>query len=121
MKIVNGPRILFPEECDERAIFEMPLKGWLSTEVELEDGSRYPVYFTDPIRLQQDLDERMGTGNPCFAEPGLIVVPEVTVEAIQDAVLFLWNRGYFGEVKALPSEDSERPETPPRQPLQPTR
>jgi hypothetical protein len=121
MQIQNGPRILVLEECDERAVFEMPLKGWLSTQVEFEDGRRYRVYFSDPIRLQQDLHEQVENGSPCFAEPGLIVVREVTVEAIQDAVHFLWKRGFFDDLKAEPSEETEPSETAPTQPLQPTR
>jgi len=56
----------------------------------LDDGCRYAVYFSDPMRLQQDVDEAVKSGRPCFAEPGLIIVPEVTVQTIQDAVQFLW-------------------------------
>ncbi len=44
---------------------------------------------------QQDLDENVKLGKPYFAEPGLIVLPEVTVEAIQAAVHSLWEQGYF--------------------------
>jgi hypothetical protein len=121
MKIGNGPRILALEECDERAAFEMPLKGWLSTWVEFDDGRRYRVYFSDLIRLQQDLDEQAESGSACFAEPGLIVVREVTVDAIQDAVHFLWKRGYFDDLKAEPPDGVELSEAPPTPSLQPMR
>ena len=100
MKTLSCPRIIFPEGFDERAAFETPLKGWLSAQIELEDGGRYAVYFSDPIRLQQDLDEAVKSGRPCFAEPGLIILPEVTAEAIQDAVQFLWKQGFFAYLKA---------------------
>ena len=56
MKTLSGPRVIFPEGFDERAAFETPLKGWLKAQVELQDGCRYAVYFSDSIRLQQDLD-----------------------------------------------------------------
>jgi hypothetical protein len=121
MKTLNGPRVIFPEGCDERAAFETPLKGWLSAQVELEDGCRYAVYFSDPIRLQQDLDEAVKSGRPCFAEPGLIILPEVTVEAIQDAVQFLWKQGFFAYLKADQGEGLESTRTAPNQRLQPTR
>ena len=92
---MNYPRLLFHEGIDERAAFEMTLKGWVSAQVATEDGAHYPVYFCDPVRLQQDLDERAAQGEPCLAEPGLIVLPEVTVEAAERAVQFLWRRGFF--------------------------
>jgi hypothetical protein len=57
MKTRSGPRVIFPEGFDARAALETPLKGWLSAQVELEDGCRYAVYFTDPMRLQQDVDK----------------------------------------------------------------
>ena len=49
MKMRSGPRVIFPEGFDERAAFETPLKGWMKAQVELEDGCRYAVYFSDPI------------------------------------------------------------------------
>jgi hypothetical protein len=100
MQTRSGPRVIFPAGFDERAALETPLKGWLITQVELEDGCRYTLYFSDPIRLQQDLEEAVNGGRPCFAEPGLIILPEVTVKGIQDAVQFLWKQGFFAYLKA---------------------
>jgi hypothetical protein len=40
MKTLNGPRIILPDDFDERAAFETNLKGWLSAQVESEDGDR---------------------------------------------------------------------------------
>ena len=113
MKTLSGPRIIFPEGFDERAAFETPLKGWLNAQIELEDGGRYAVYFSDPIRLQQDLDEAVRSERPCFAEPGLIIVPEVTVKAIRDAVQFLWKQGFFAYLKAEQDEGLESTTTAP--------
>ena len=100
MKTRSNPRVLWPAGFDERAVVKTPLKGWLSATVELDDGCRYAVYFSDPMRLQQDLEEAVRHGKPCFAEPGLIIVPEVTVQAIQDTVQFLWKQGFFASLKA---------------------
>jgi hypothetical protein len=78
---------------------ETLLKGWLSVQVELDGGGRYAVYFSAPMRLQQDVDDAVHNGKPCFAEPGLIMVSEVTVQAIQNAVQFLWEQGFFAALK----------------------
>ena len=104
MKTLSRPRVIWPEGFDERAAFETLLKGWLSAQVELEDGCRYAVYFSDPSRLQQDLDEALKSGRPCFAEPGLIILPEVTVKTMREAVQFLCKQGFFASLKASQGE-----------------
>ena len=120
MKTPSGPRVIFPAGFDERAAVETPLKGWLSAQVELDNGCRYAVYFSDPVRLQQDMDEAVHNGRPCFAEPGLIIVPEVTVQTIQAAVQFLWQQGFFASLKTDQSEDLSATTTAPNKGLQPT-
>lgn len=121
MKMLSGPRVIFPEGFDERAAFETSLKGWLKAQVELQDGCRYVVYFSDPIRLQQDLDEAVQSARPCFTEPGLIIVPEVTVKAIQDAVQFLCKQDFFASLKAEQSAGVESTTTAPPKGMEPTR
>lgn len=121
MKTLSGPRVIFPEGFDERAAFETPLKGWLYAQVELEDGCRYAVYFSNPLRLQQDLDEAIKSGKPCFAEPGLIILPEVTVKTIQDAVQCLWKQGFFAYLKADQGARLDSTTTAPNTGIQPTR
>ena len=121
MKTLNGARVIFPEGFDERAASEARVKGWLSAQVELEDGCRYAVYFSDPIRLQQDLAEAVESGRPCFAEPGLIILPEATVEAIQDAVQFLWKQGFFAYLKADHGKEPESTTKALNKRLEPTR
>jgi hypothetical protein len=100
MKMSNSPRLILPDGFDEQALFELPFKGWLSAYVESEEGCRYPVHFSDPIRLQQDLEEEVQLGKPHFAMPGLIILPEVTIEAIEEAVQVLWEQGFFAYLKA---------------------
>ncbi len=106
MKAISYPRLMFPAGFDERAAFEMTLKGWVSAEVEADNGARYPVYFCDPTRLQQDFEEATAQGRPCLAEPGLVVLPEVTVEAAERAVQFLWRSGFFASMKAERHHDA---------------
>src|SRR6266508_2798819 len=86
----------FPDCWDERAEFEMPLKGHLNgASVELSDGRRVPVFFFDPIRLRQELEMETQRGRPVVSEIGMIVVPEVTRDAIRLAVECLMEEGYF--------------------------
>ena len=88
------PKVIFPSGFDERAIVEMEAKGWISVVVEDVDGARYPIYFSDPIRLQQDLAAAVEQGTPWFAEPGLVIIPSVTIEAIGRTVVGLWRQGF---------------------------
>src|SRR5262245_51419066 len=94
--------ISFPDWYDERAEFETPLKGFLGgVVVRSEDGSSYELYFTDPVRLQQTLEDDTKAGRPYYTEPGLVVLPEVTTEAIRQAISGLWREGFFRLLKSL--------------------
>jgi hypothetical protein len=94
--------ILFPQWYDSRCEQETPLKGYLpDVIVRLEDGSCYKLYFTDPVRLQQTLEDDTASGRAYYAEPGLIVLPEVTTEAIRQAVSGLLRDGYFRHLKPI--------------------
>ena len=96
------PTIRFPEGFDAQAEFEMPYRGYLSdVVVQLEGGLSYRVSFTDLARLEQTLADDARAGRPFHAEPGLIVLPELTPEAIQAAVSGLWRDGYFAALKPV--------------------
>lgn len=89
-------RVLFPDWYDDLAEVEVEHKGWLQgVRVELPDGRLYPVHFYDPVRLGQDLEEEAKWERPYIAEPGMIVVPSVTREAVRKAVASLTDTGYF--------------------------
>ena len=62
---------------------------------EMPDGLLVPLIFYDPVRLQQDLIENAKLGNPYIGEPGIIVIPEITLEAMKTAVQGLYDDGYF--------------------------
>jgi hypothetical protein len=94
--------ILFPADFDAQSEFEMPSRGYVSdVVVQLEDGARYPVFFIDPVRLQQDLEASVNCGKACLAEVNLIILPEVTVASIHKAVEELLGEGFFQHVKPL--------------------
>ena len=94
--------IVFLEWYDARCEYETPFKGYLSdVEVCLENGSRYKLYFNDPVGLQKTLDEDAALGKPYYSEPGLVVVPEVTTQAIQQIIPRLLRDGYFQTLKPI--------------------
>ena len=89
-------RLTFEYGFDARDEFETPLRGYRSHVVaELSDGSRYRLSFFDPVRLKQELDEECRAGRAYFAEPGLIILPEVTREAMEVAAAALCEEGFF--------------------------
>src|SRR5262245_23448670 len=95
-------RVLFPDWYDSRREAETPARGYLGdVEVQMEDGSRYKLYFIDPIRLRQTLEDDQASGRPYFTEPGLVVLPEVSTEAIHQAVPGLVRDGYFRHLKPI--------------------
>jgi hypothetical protein len=107
------PVISFPEGFDDRWEYEMPLKGYLSNiEVGLVDGRRFVVNLIDPIRLAQDLEAEAASGRPYFAEPGLIVLQEVTTRSIREAIHSLWREGFFESLKPITDPLAATPSTP---------
>src|SRR4051812_22137387 len=86
------PNITFPEGFDERAEAEMQLKGWIIVYVEIEPDRKVELYVSDMVRLKQDIEDALRNGEPCFTQPGLVVVPEVTVPNIKRALDFLWEQ-----------------------------
>ena len=78
------------------------MRGYLSdVVVQMEDGARYRLYFIDPVRLQQTLEDETASGRSYFSEPGLVVLPEVNTEEIKKAVAGLTRDGFFTQLKPL--------------------
>jgi hypothetical protein len=76
---------------------EIKMKGYCNgVVVVLPDHSKFKVAFYDPVRLAQDLKDE-----GYIAEPGLIVIQDVTNENIERAVYELWLGGYFEELKPI--------------------
>lgn len=92
-------QLLFPDGFDALWEAEMSVKGFIEdVVVRTEAGFTYRLNFIDLVRLQEDLSIEAGRGRPYFAEPGLIVVPEVTVHSIEAAVERLWREDYFAAI-----------------------
>lgn len=74
----GAPRLVMPDDLSDRDAFELPINGCLRGASALfRDGSSFPVSFYHPIVLKQRCDAALATGKPCFAEPGMIPVPEL--------------------------------------------
>ena len=89
-------KLVFAREFSEREAFEARDRGYLShVLVEIDGEHLYPVVFYDPIRLQQDLELSAKHGRAFIADPGMIVLADITIEAMQEAVQRLWQEGFF--------------------------
>ena len=102
----NGPgfEVHFPADYDRQSEYETPMRGYLSgIVVEFANGRRYQLFFYDPVRLRQDLEVEAANGRAYVAEPGMIVLPEVTTEAIRQAVQGLVRDGFFEHLKPIES------------------
>jgi hypothetical protein len=96
------PTLSFTCDFDERAAFEVAQKGYFEHAiVRLPDGRRMKVFFWDPVRLAQDLEMEQKLGRISIGEPGLILIPKVTVENMQRAIKELYRKGYFDRLGSL--------------------
>lgn len=97
------PKVTLPDGFDDRWEAEIADRGYFSeARVVAQEGCQYHVFFVDPIRLGQELrDTTVKLGRPWFAEPGLIILTEVTVDAMQEAVEALWREGFFAHLRPL--------------------
>jgi hypothetical protein len=94
------PELIFEGGFDEREAMEARDRGYRShVWVKLANDERYPVVFYDAFRLQQDLGDETKSGNAFIAEPGLIVLPEVTLEYMERAVCRLAEGGFFESLR----------------------
>ena len=92
----NSVRLSFNCEMDERTEWEIRQKGYFEhSSVNLPDGKTVRVFFWDPVRLSQDLETDLQAGRACLAEPGMIILPEITITSMKVAVEELFERGYF--------------------------
>lgn len=101
--------LIFPYYIDEDGDIETPemalsdahprryLNGMY---VRTADGTKYPVSFAVPIRMQQELEDD-DYPLPCYTEPGLLVVRDITLEILQQAVDYAWKRGFFDSMKPI--------------------
>jgi hypothetical protein len=106
--------VLFPPWFDEQAELEMPARGYLQdVDVRFDEGANYRLYFTDPVRVRQDAERTFETGGIVLAEPGLVVIPEVTRGNILAAVEQLFADKFFEHLRPVPVEKAAVPNSHP--------
>ncbi len=91
----KDPRLVFPDGFTARDEWEMERKGFVYAFLECEDGCRYQVMFIDAVRLAQDIEATLQSGQPYYYEFGQVVVPEVTIPAITKIIPLLVEEGYL--------------------------
>ena len=102
---MRSTKLIFACGFSEREAFEARDRGVLShVLVEICGELLYPVYFYDPCRLAQELDIDTEHGTPFLAEPGMIVLPEITVEAMESAVERLYQSRFFNYLTPVSRE-----------------
>lgn len=89
------PRLVFPEGFTDRDEWEMERKGFVYAFLECKDGRRYQVMFIDPVRLTQDVEATLQSGQSYYYESGQVVVPEVTLAALTKIIPHLVEEGYL--------------------------
>jgi hypothetical protein len=91
----STPRLVFPEGFTDQDEWEMERKGFVYAILECEDGRRYQVLFIDPVRLAQDVEATLASGQSCYYECGLVVVPEVTIAGLTRVIPSLVEDGFL--------------------------
>jgi hypothetical protein len=92
--------VVFPAELDARAEYEAEQRGLLDyVRVRFWEGFTYSVCFFTPARIDVELRLIREAGEVCVAEPGMIVVPAVTRNDVEEAVKYLVSTGYFDRLR----------------------
>lgn len=89
-------KLIIPFEDGERRVDEARDRGYLSHVLAEIDGTRlYPILFYTIGRLQFELTASSKAGEPFIGESGMIVVEELTLEIMREAVQKLCHQGFF--------------------------
>ncbi|HZF52542.1 MAG TPA: hypothetical protein VE093_28000 [Polyangiaceae bacterium] len=92
----TGFRIIYPKDYHGQWEEECVFKGWLAgVKVRIEDDRVYALTFVDIHRLAQMLDDQVATGLAHYAEPGLVIVTELTRSNIEASIPHLVSEHFF--------------------------
>lgn len=102
MNKLTEPELVFICDFDAQTEFEAEQKGWFGgAAVRLPNDILIPVSFWDPVRLAQDLESEVKSGQFCLAEPCMIIVPAITKMHMVGAVKQLFVDKYFDRLLSL--------------------
>jgi hypothetical protein len=77
-----------PREAERKRIAQTP-------SYRLATKENFKVCFYDPVRRGQDLEREQESRKSLLAEPGFLVIPNVTLQYVQRAVATLSRSAYF--------------------------
>jgi len=93
-KIKQLQNIIFPDWYDELSEFEHSHKGYLSdVVVKTIGGKEYSLYFIDPSRLKQNLEDNISAGTPYYSEKNLVIILNVTKKNMINAINAMFAEG----------------------------
>lgn len=88
------PRLVFEHDVDENDLAPQGFRG--DIRIEFPNGDSFPVYFYEPQAVQEELTARAKWGFGHFvSEPGLVIIPEITLSNIKTVVAELIEIGHF--------------------------
>ena len=96
-KISDNIELLFPYGFTERDQQEAKDRGYLShVFVKINGAQFYNLTFYDYVRLGQDLEEETkNSGDSFIADTGIVILPEIRLDNIKNAVMTLEKKGFF--------------------------
>ncbi|MES2791111.1 MAG: hypothetical protein V4719_15970 [Planctomycetota bacterium] len=92
---VEIPVLVFPSGFTERDEWEMERKGFAYAFFQFKDGRRYSAMLINPVRLAQDVEATINSGQSYYYEPGQVVVSDVTIAVINKIIPDLVTEGFF--------------------------
>lgn len=106
MIVHNKPQLVFDGPFDQRDAEECRVRGYCGYAMaELASGEQYGLVFYDPVRLVQDLADEAEAGRGFIADPGLVILPEVTRDYMQAAIEQLEKEGFFKMMRPRQASD----------------
>jgi hypothetical protein len=109
--MITSYKVLFPENYDALAAFEIESKGFLDgVVVEFADGRKFNLAFRDSwnVSLDHDITDRTSSGIRYLAVPNLVIVDTVSRSAVLESIEALANDGYFFRNLGAAASDSNR-------------
>jgi len=97
---VDFPRLVFVHDVHEYDLAPHGYRG--DVVVEFANGETFPIYFYEPTAVSEVLESNAKWGFGRFvAEPGLVVIPEISLANMKSAVAELIETGYFSHLRPI--------------------
>ncbi|BDI34175.1 hypothetical protein CCAX7_62260 [Capsulimonas corticalis] len=88
-------------QIDQRTLDEMSTRGFLGPLLISIDDSIYSLFFITPERIKSELKASLDSGEIWFSEPGLIVIPDITMKNIETALEDMCRQKFFDCIKPI--------------------